>query len=69
MRWRSFLLQVFVDSFVRPGCTHLTITALLSESEGRLLRQAGAAALAQRLLQRYGKTGKAGLGNMLVSQP
>jgi hypothetical protein len=43
---------VFVVSFVRPGCTQLTVVAALSAAEAQQLQHAGPARVAEVLLQR-----------------
>lgn len=48
------LLQTFVQSFLRPGCTHITVYATVSVAEREAILKAGAAKLAQQLLQRGG---------------
>lgn len=62
---------LFVDSFVRPGCTHLTVVALVGTLDRDKLRQAGAGGIAQRLLQhggwQDGRMGEAWAADMLVS--
>lgn len=67
-------LQVFVDRFVRPGCTHFTAEAVLPAAEVERLQQAGAVGLAQEILQRAGWAERGGDGalwaaDMLVSGP
>lgn len=46
-----------MDSFVRPGCTHLTVITIVSPAERELLRTTGAAGLAEQILRRSGWEG------------
>ncbi|GAB4813349.1 hypothetical protein N2152v2_000395 [Parachlorella kessleri] len=63
---------VFVDSFVRPGCTHITVSALLAAAERERLEAEGCASLTRRLLQCSGWLANAGAegepwaANMLI---
>lgn len=58
-------VQAFVESFVRPGCTHVTVAALLGAVERSTLQGAGAKGVAQQLLER--NSGKLWASDMLVS--
>lgn len=54
-----------MDSFIRPGCTHVTVMALLCPAEHDKLCQSGAKGVASQLLQRSG--GEVWAADMLVS--
>ncbi|GAB4813342.1 hypothetical protein N2152v2_000388 [Parachlorella kessleri] len=63
---------IFVDCFVRPGCTHVTVSALLTAAERERLATEGCAVVARRLLQcggwlaDTGAEGEPWAANMLV---
>jgi hypothetical protein len=50
-------VQIFVDSFVRPGCTHLTFVAMLCPADRERLHREGAQGFAKHLLERAGWLG------------
>ena len=64
-----------MDSFVRPGCTHITVSALLTAAERQRLADEGSDGLARRLLQSSGWLAHSGAegdpwaANMLVGKP
>ena len=61
-----------METFVRPGCTHVTVAALVCTAERDRLYSAGARGLAPQLLQHGGwhegsSKGEAWAADMLVS--